>query len=48
MLVDYAYKLKFPTLGLLFSRTLPNLRLTSLAVRVGVYQFNSNDIGACL
>ena len=48
MLVDYAYKLKFPTLGLLFSRTLPNLRLTSLAVGVGVYQFNSSDIGASL
>jgi hypothetical protein len=48
ILVDYAYNLDFPTLGLLFSGTLPNLRSTSLAVGVGVYQFNSNDIGACL
>jgi succinate dehydrogenase (ubiquinone) membrane anchor subunit len=39
------FKRKFPTLGPLFTRT---LRLTSLAIGVGVYQFNTNDIGACL
>ncbi|KAF8468683.1 hypothetical protein DFH94DRAFT_277580 [Russula ochroleuca] len=36
------FKRKFPTLGPLFTRT---LRLTSLAIGVGVYQFNTNDIG---
>ena len=45
VLVDYVHKRKFPTLGPLFSWT---LRLTSLAVGVGVYQFNTNDIGAWL
>jgi len=42
VLVDYVHKRKFPTLGPLFTWT---LRLTSLAVGVGVYQFNTNDIG---
>ena len=45
VLVDYVHKRKFPTLGPLFTWT---LRLTSLAVGVGVYQFNTNDIGAYL
>ncbi|KAH9999110.1 mitochondrial inner membrane protein [Russula vinacea] len=45
ILVDYVHKRKFPTLGPLLTWT---LRLTSLAVGVGVYQFNTNDIGACL
>jgi succinate dehydrogenase (ubiquinone) membrane anchor subunit len=44
VLVDYVHKRKFPKLGPLFSWT---LRLTSVAVGVGVYQFNTNDIGAC-
>jgi len=42
VLVDYVHKRKFPTLGPLFTWT---LRLTSVAVGVGVYQFNTNDIG---
>jgi succinate dehydrogenase (ubiquinone) membrane anchor subunit len=45
ILVDYVHKRKFPTLGPLFTWT---LRLTTLAVGVGVYQFNTNDIGARL
>jgi succinate dehydrogenase (ubiquinone) membrane anchor subunit len=44
VLVDYLHKRKFPTLGPLFTWM---LRLTSVAVGVGVYQFNTNDIGAC-
>jgi len=44
VLVDYIHKRKFPTLGPLFTWT---LRLTSVAVGVGVYQFNTNDIGVC-
>lgn len=43
VLVDYIHKRKFPKLGPLFTWT---LRLTSVAVGVGVYQFNTNDIGA--
>lgn len=43
ILVDYLHKRKFPVLGPLFTWT---LRLTSLAVGVGIYQFNTNDIGA--
>jgi succinate dehydrogenase (ubiquinone) membrane anchor subunit len=45
VLVDYLHKRKFPTLGPFFTWT---LRVTSLAVGVGVYQFNTNDIGAYL
>jgi CybS, succinate dehydrogenase cytochrome B small subunit len=41
--VDYVHKRKFPRLGPLLTWT---LRLTSFAVGVGVYQFNTNDIGA--
>ena len=44
VLVDYLHKRKFPKLGPLFTWT---LRLTSVAVGVGVYQFNTNDIGVC-
>jgi hypothetical protein len=43
ILVDYLHKRKFPLLGPLITWT---LRVTSLAVGVGVYQFNTNDIGA--
>lgn len=43
ILVDYLHKRKFPMLGPLFTWA---LRLTSVAVGVGVYQFNTNDIGA--
>jgi len=42
ILVDYVHKRKFPTLGPILTWT---LRVTSLAVGVGVYQFNTNDIG---
>ncbi|KAI0249401.1 mitochondrial inner membrane protein [Lactifluus subvellereus] len=42
VLVDYVHKRKFPMLGPLLTWT---LRLTSVAVGVGVYQFNTNDIG---
>ncbi|KAH9979472.1 CybS-domain-containing protein [Lactifluus volemus] len=42
ILVDYVHKRKFPLLGPLLTWT---LRLTSFAVGVGVYQFNTNDIG---
>jgi hypothetical protein len=40
--VDYVHKRKFPTLGPILTWT---LRVTSLAVGVGIYQFNTNDIG---
>jgi hypothetical protein len=43
ILVDYVHKRKFPTIGPLLTWT---LRVTSLAVGVGIYQFNTNDIGA--
>ncbi|KAI9507656.1 CybS-domain-containing protein [Russula earlei] len=42
ILVDYVHKRKFPTIGPVLTWT---LRVTSLAVGVGVYQFNTNDIG---
>ncbi|KAI0296728.1 CybS-domain-containing protein [Multifurca ochricompacta] len=42
LLVDYVHKRKFPKLGPLLSWT---LRATTLAVGVGVYQFNTNDVG---
>jgi succinate dehydrogenase (ubiquinone) membrane anchor subunit len=45
ILVDYVHKRKFPLLGPLLTWT---LRLTSFAVGVGVYQFNTNDIGPLL
>ena len=40
--MDYVHKRKFPTLGPILTWT---LRVTSLAVGVGIYQFNTNDIG---
>jgi len=42
LLVDYVHKRKFPILGPLSTWT---LRVTTVAVLVGVYQFNTNDIG---
>ncbi|KAI0091622.1 mitochondrial inner membrane protein [Irpex rosettiformis] len=42
LLVDYIHKRKFPVLGPLLSWT---LRATTVGVLVGVYQFNTNDIG---
>ncbi|KAI0264859.1 CybS-domain-containing protein [Gloeopeniophorella convolvens] len=42
ILVDYVHKRKFPTLGPLLAWA---LRLTTLGVGVGVYQFNTNDVG---
>lgn len=40
--MDYLHARKFPILGPLFTWT---LRATTVAVLVGVYQFNTNDIG---
>ncbi|KAF8558894.1 hypothetical protein OG21DRAFT_996131 [Imleria badia] len=42
ILVDYLHKRKFPILGPLMTWT---LRATTAGVLVGVYQFNTNDIG---
>ena len=42
VLVDYLHKRKFPVLGPLASWS---LRAATVAVLVGVYQFNTNDIG---
>ncbi|KAF8452257.1 CybS-domain-containing protein [Boletus edulis BED1] len=42
ILVDYLHHRKFPTLGPLTTWT---LRATTVGVLVGVYQFNTNDIG---
>ncbi|KAG5644531.1 hypothetical protein DXG03_008185 [Asterophora parasitica] len=42
LLVDYVHKRKFPILGPLSSWA---LRATTVGVLVGVYQFNTNDIG---
>jgi hypothetical protein len=43
MIVDYLHKRKFPILGPIASWT---LRTATVGVLVGVYQFNTNDIGA--
>ena len=43
ILVDYLHKRKFPILGPLCSWL---LRAATAGVLVGVYQFNTNDIGA--
>lgn len=43
MIVDYVHKRKFPILGPVLSWT---LRTATVGVLVGVYQFNTNDIGA--
>lgn len=42
MLVDYLHPRKFPYSGPLMKWT---LRTVTLGVLVGVYQFNTNDIG---
>ncbi|KAG8215909.1 SDHD, membrane anchor subunit of succinate dehydrogenase [Butyriboletus roseoflavus] len=42
ILVDYLHERKFPILGPLTTWT---LRATTVGVLVGVYQFNTNDIG---
>jgi hypothetical protein len=42
-LVDYLHKRKFPILGPIATWT---LRTATVGVLVGVYQFNTNDIGA--
>ncbi|EIN04560.1 hypothetical protein PUNSTDRAFT_76292 [Punctularia strigosozonata HHB-11173 SS5] len=42
IVVDYLHPRKFPKLGPLVSWT---LRATTVGVLVGVYQFNTNDIG---
>jgi succinate dehydrogenase (ubiquinone) membrane anchor subunit len=45
MLVDYLHKRKFPILGPMMTWT---LRTVTVGVLAGVYQFNTNDIGASL
>ncbi|KAK7062578.1 membrane anchor subunit of succinate dehydrogenase, Sdh4 [Paramarasmius palmivorus] len=42
MIVDYVHKRKFPILGPITTWT---LRAATVGVMVGVYQFNTNDIG---
>ncbi|THV04545.1 mitochondrial inner membrane protein [Dendrothele bispora CBS 962.96] len=42
LIVDYVHKRKFPILGPLSTWM---LRATTVGVMVGVYQFNTNDIG---
>ncbi|KAF9456029.1 SDHD, membrane anchor subunit of succinate dehydrogenase, partial [Collybia nuda] len=42
MLVDYLHRRKFPVIGPVASWT---LRTATIGVLVGVYQFNTNDIG---
>jgi succinate dehydrogenase (ubiquinone) membrane anchor subunit len=42
MLVDYLHKRKFPVIGPIATWT---LRTATVGVLVGVYQFNTNDIG---
>jgi hypothetical protein len=42
MLVDYLHPRKFPVLGRVATWT---LRTATVGVLVGVYQFNTNDIG---
>lgn len=43
MIVDYLHSRKFPILGPIATWT---LRTATVGVLVGVYQFNTNDIGA--
>jgi len=43
MVVDYLHKRKFPIIGPITTWT---LRTATVGVLVGVYQFNTNDIGA--
>ena len=42
MIVDYLHKRKFPIIGPIATWT---LRTATLGVLIGVYQFNTNDIG---
>jgi hypothetical protein len=42
MVVDYLHKRKFPIIGPIATWT---LRTATVGVLVGVYQFNTNDIG---
>lgn len=42
MVVDYLHKRKFPIIGPVITWT---LRTATVGVLVGVYQFNTNDIG---
>jgi len=42
LLVDYVHPRKFPVLGRISTWA---LRATTVGVLVGVYQFNTNDIG---
>lgn len=43
-LTDYLHKRKFPILGPLFTWL---LRFSTAGALVGVYQFNTNDVGTC-
>ena len=45
LLVDYVHPRKFPKLGPTLTWV---LRATTVGVLVGVYQFNTEDIGQCL
>ena len=45
LLVDYVHPRKFPKLGPTLTWV---LRFTTVGVLVGVYQFNTEDIGQCL
>lgn len=45
LLVDYVHGRKFPILGPVATWS---LRAATVGVLVGVYQFNTNDIGASL
>jgi len=42
MVVDYLHSRKFPVIGPIMTWT---LRTATVGVLVGVYQFNTNDIG---
>lgn len=42
MVVDYVHQRKFPIIGPILTWT---LRTATVGVLVGVYQFNTNDIG---
>lgn len=42
MIVDYLHTRKFPVIGRIATWT---LRTATVGVLVGVYQFNTNDIG---
>ena len=45
LLVDYVHPRKFPKLGPTLTWV---LRATTVGVLVGVYQFNTEDIGPCI